>query len=181
MARPLVTISDRGTLSGIELALEAIPQAADRARRRALSKLKTFVESQVAKVVSAELKIPQKTVKALGRVRQTVRGDGAMSIWVGTDDIPVHRLGTVSWKRSEKGAKVNRRLYPGTWSWGKGSKTGTAVMRRVGDTRLPIESVREPIHESVSQRIQDLLPEVSERYGRLMRREMRYALREVSK
>ena len=181
MARPLVTISDRGNLRGVESALEAIPQATDRARRRTVAKLKTFVLSQVAKMVSAELKIPQKTVKTLGRVRQSITGDGSMAIWVGTNDIPVHRLGTVRWTRRQKGARVNRTLYPGTWSWGKGSRTGTAVMQRVGKDAMPITAKGKPIHDAVSPGVQALLPEVSERYGRVMRREMRYALREVSK
>jgi hypothetical protein len=182
MAAPLVTINDRGTIRGVEVALLAIPQAAEKARRRALGKLKTFVESQVAKVVAAELKVTQKAVKALGRVRESVRGDGALSIWIGTNDIPVHRLGTVTWTRGQKkGAKVGRKYYPGTWSWGPGSRTGTAVMRRQGASRLPIESVREPMHDAVSQRVRALLPAVSERYGKLMRQEMKFALRELGR
>ena len=180
MVGPLVSINDSGTGRAVELALTAIPQAAEKARLRALSKLKTFVESQVAKLVSAELKIPQKTVKALGRVRQTVRGDGAMSIWIGTNDIPVHRLGTVNWSRRQKGARVGRKIYDGTWSWGKGSRTGIAVMYRGNDDRLPIYVQKARMHDLVSPRVAALLPAVSERYGRLMRQELRYALREVA-
>jgi hypothetical protein len=181
MAAPLININDRGSILAMERAVLAIPQAAEKARRRALTKLKTFVEGQVAKAVSAELSIPQKAVRALGRVRETSQGDGSMSIWIGTNDLPVHRLGTVTWSRKQTGARVSRQLYPGTWSWGKGSKTGSAVKRRVGASRLPIEMEGKPMHDTVSQRVATILPAVSERYGRLMRQEMRFALREATK
>jgi len=180
MAAPLVNINDRGSILAMERAVLAIPQAAEKARRRALTKLKTFVEGQVAKAVAAELKIPQNAVRALGRVRETSQGDGSMSIWVGTNDLPVHRLGTVTWTRRQKGARVRREIYPGTWSWGKGSKTGSAVMRRVGASALPIKMEGKPIHDTVSQRVGTVLPAVSERYGRLMRQELSYALRGVT-
>ena len=175
-------IMDQRSYRLAALVLESIPQATEKARRRTLAKLKTYVESQTANIMASALGVPQHVVKSLGRVRESVHGDGSMSIWIGTNDIPVHRLGTVKWTRKMKGARVRRLTYAGSWSWGKGSRTGTAVMRRHNESsRSPIYRVDEPMHDSMTDGIKALLPEISRRYGVIMEREMRYALREVSK
>ena len=202
MAAPLVSITDRGTMRRAELALSAIPKATDTARRSALAKLKNFVQSQVAKVVSAELKIPQKTIKALGRVHGVLKSQGEeMSIWIGTKDIPVRYLGTIKWTREMPGAKVGKTTFPGSWSWSHGKTAGrvkrrtshyldasyiatgpkgSGQMRKRWGAGYAITEVTVQIHDTVSQRIADLLPAVSKRYGRLMRQELNYALRKVA-
>jgi hypothetical protein len=73
------------------------------------------------------------------------------------------------------GARVGRKSYPHAWSWGRG-KTRNAVMRRTGDSRLPIERVEEKPHAAVLKRLQALQAEALARFDALLRQELNYAL-----
>lgn len=171
-----VRLDDAGTLARTQAALGDMPKKVDVARRRALRKLKTWVERQVLKAVAEAIGTTQKAIKALSRVRTTAGDDGWLDIWIGTNPIEVHHLGTVTWKRRMPGARVGRRSYPGSWSWGKGSRTGTAVMQRTGSARLPIQVVTAEVHDIVSRRIEQLTADIAQRFETLMLQELRYAL-----
>jgi hypothetical protein len=41
-----------------------------------------------------------------------------------------------------RGARVGRRLFPGSWSWKEGKTAGLVMQRKGGATRLPIEQVK---------------------------------------
>lgn len=174
--RELIRIDTQGTLAAVLAAMAEQPMGIERARRRALSKLATWAKRQVLREASAASGASQKKLQALVRYRTTQRGDGALSIWIGTDPIAAHHLGTVRWNRRMVGARVGKRSYPGTWSWGEGSRTGPAVMRRTGDGRLPIEVERVPIHDAVRARVDALVPTISDRLERLMIQELNYVL-----
>lgn len=179
--RELIRIDTQGTLEAVLARLERAPQAIAKAQRRAARKLATYARRQVLKAASAASGASQKTLLALVRFRASRVGDGGLSIWIGTNPIGLHHLGTVRWQqrtpggRYTKGARVGRKTYPGTWSWGRG-KTGPAVMQRLGPERLPIESVRIDIHEAVQARVDAMIPEIAERYQTLLAQELRYAL-----
>ena len=158
----------------------ALPQHTERAQRRALKKLATWLKRRVLQAASHASAIPQKFFQNAMRYHVTVNPDGLV-VWTGTDPIGVHRLGAVTWARTTpggrptKGAKVGRKVYPGAWSWGRG-KTGPAVMQRTGATRLPIAAVQVHPHEPILERLQALQQEAGRRFETLLRQELNYAL-----
>jgi hypothetical protein len=197
-------IEDDGSIEALQARLGAMQRQIDKARKRTLVKLKTWIERQVAREVAVAAGTTQKRIKALVRIRGDKHGDGSASIWIGTNPIKAQYLGAVRWTRRMPGAKVGATVYPGTWSWGPGSKTGTAVMRRTGHLsayrdaegatlagslaralaarqrgtrfREGITEVHVPIHEAVSGRIEALLPQIEERFLRTMRHELEYTV-----
>lgn len=174
-----VRLDDAGTLARTQAALGDMPKKVDVARRRALRKLKTWVERQVLKAVSESIGTTQKTIKALSRFRSREATDGGLDIWIGTNPIDVHHLGTVRWTRRMVGARVGRRSYPGTFSWGEQGKTKftqTRVFEREGSSRLPIRVVEEWVDDIVRRRIESLTADIAQRFETLMLQELRYAL-----
>lgn len=156
-----------------------MPAASQRAMARALRKLSVWLNRQVLRAGSQASGIPQAWFKRALRYHTTITKEGGrpvgVSVWIGTNPIKVHRLGNVRWSRRMQGARVGRRSYPGSWSWGYGA-TGKAVMQRTGAGRLPIEVVREHIHEPVLARLRDIEREAAERFERLLVQELNYAL-----
>lgn len=179
--RELIRIDTQGTLQAVLAQFARAPQAIARAQARAAKKLETYARRQVLRAASQASGAPQKTLLTLIRFRATRIGAMGLSIWVGTNPIKLHHLGTVTWQqrtaggRYTKGARVGRKVYPGTWSWGRG-KTGPGVMERTTSDRLPIRAVTVEIHEAVRARIDAILPEIGARYQTLLTQELNYAL-----
>jgi hypothetical protein len=184
--RELIRIDTQGTLQAVLARFDRAPEGIARAQRRASKKLETYARRQVLKAASQASGATQKVLLALIRFRASRIGDMGLSIWIGTNPIKLHHLGTVSWKqrtasgRYTQGARVGRKTYPGTWSWGRG-KTGPAVMERTTDERLPIDVVRVEIHDAIRTRIDAIIPDIAERYQTLLAQELRYALELESK
>lgn len=172
-----VTIDDKGTIERMRREMAAMPAQVEKARKRALRKLSTWAKRQVLRAVSSAAGVTQKRLGVLLRYHVTSQGDGGISIWIGTNPIKAHYLGTARWTRRMKGARVGRRLFEHAWSWGGESKTWDAVMRRTGAERLPIETVTVEINDVVAARVESLLPEISKRFESLMIQELNYALR----
>ena len=168
-------LDDAGTLERVSAELGAMPKRIDLARKRALRKLMTWLKRQVLREASRAAGVSQKTMRAALRYRAT-RNEAGINIWIGTNPLKAHYLGAVRWTRRMKGARAGRRLFPGSWHWGPGSKTGKAVMQRVGADRLPIEPAEVEIHEAISQRLAGMQDEIAERFERLMLQELNYAL-----
>jgi hypothetical protein len=180
--REIIRIDTQGTLQEVLARFERAPVAIARAQARAARKLETYARRQVLQAASKASGATQKTLLTLVRFRATRVGDMGLSIWVGTNPLKLHHLGVVSWTqrtakgRYTKGAKVGRRTYPGTWSWGRG-KTGPAVMERLTDERLPIDVVRVDIHDAIKTKLDALVPVIAQRYQTLLEQELNYALR----
>lgn len=156
-----------------------MPDASRRAMLRALRKLSTWSRRRVLQAASQATGIPQRWFVRSMRFQATVRREHgtpvAVQLWIGTRPIKVHRLGAVRWTRRMQGARVGRRSYPGSWSWGRG-KTGPAVMERSGEARLPINVIKDDIHWPVLARLQSIEPELQARFETLLRQELNYAL-----
>lgn len=192
MSAPLITLDSHGTIERARATLGRMPAGTERARRRALRQTLTWIKRQVLRAAAAGAEIPQKQFAALLRFHSGQRPDGGVSIWVGTNPIAAHRLGTVVWapyrgagsrprgrpKTPGKGtgARVGRRVFPGSWSWGPGSRTGTAVMQRLGAERLPIERVNVPVHERIQARIGALQPAINDFFEKKLLQQLRYQL-----
>lgn len=192
-----IEFSGQETLDRLRSLLEAWPVEADRATKRALRKLTTWIRGRVLREVAKAAEVTQKTFRLLLRFRVTQK-DTWLSVWVGTNDIAAHHLGHVRWTRKMAGARAGRRLFTGTWSWPEGEavKTAGLVMRRTGATgRVPTNPIpnrgarRNPpkpleridketvaIHAAVQAAINGLRGEIEERFETLMRQELNYAL-----
>jgi len=159
--------------------------AASVAMMRTLRQLKTKIKSEGVKAAAATSGTPQKYWRRSMRAHAALDAlniggvtftSGVVTLWLGTNPVPVHRLGPVRWTRRMKGARVSRKRYPGTWSWGPGSATGPAVMRRDGDERLTISREEMEPHDSVLDRMASLGPEMQEWFARRLKQQLNYAL-----
>ena len=175
MSSAPIRIDTQGTVTRAVAQLDQAPAAVKRAETRALRKLGTWLKRQVLRTVSKSVGTTQKALTTALRYQARAEG-GDYVIWIGTNPIKAQYLGKVTWKRSMPGAKVGRRLFPGTWSWNRG-KTGAAVMQRHSDNPADISEVRVEIHDTIDAAVQALVPLVSERFERLMLQELNYALR----
>lgn len=175
-------IDTGGTLERVTASVRNLPAGVERAKKRALRKLATWVQRAVLREAATAAGTTQKVIKALNRysVRPTQTG---IVIWVGTNPIKAHHLGKVTWTPRMSGARVGRRAFPGGWSWDKG-KTQGLVMRRTGsfgrngNPRLErIDVVRVPIDDPVRTRLEQMEPDIAARLMTLFRQELNYALR----
>jgi hypothetical protein len=174
-----ITIDTKGSLNRVAAAIGRLPQASERAMSRALRKLSTWLKRQALRAASQAAEIPQKFFERALRYHVAIEKDGAtpvgLSVWIGTNPVKAHRLGVVRWTRRMQGARVGKRSYPGSWSWGRG-KTGPAVMFRHGDKRLPLGVETEEPHDPVLARLRGLQDEAGRRFDRLLTQELNYAL-----
>ena len=172
-------VDARAGFQRVSAAFGRMPAATDRAMARALRKLSTWMRRQVLRAASQAAGIPQVFFKRSIRYHTTIdkdtHGISGVSVWIGTNPIKAHRLGAVRWTKRMRGARVGRRSYPGSWSWGRG-KTGPAVMYRGGGSRLPIFVEKEEPHQAVYARLSGLQDEAAARFERLLAQELNYAL-----
>ena len=175
--------------------LGAIPAKVAKAERRAMRALSKWVERQVLRAASQELGVTQKALKAAARIKSKAT-DQIVKVWIGTNPVKAHFLGTVRWtpllgpgsrpgrKPSRMaGARAGKRQFPGSWSWGEGSKTGKTIMRRTGQfvqtgarRRERIAAVTVPVHDAMARRLDNMAPEIAERFDTLYRQQLNYAL-----
>lgn len=182
MSAPLdIRIDTQGTLERLQAQLARMPRAVETARKRALRKLSTWVQRQALREAAAAAGTSQKVMKTLVRYQARIN-DQRIAIWIGTNPIAAHHLGTVRWTPRTRrgqftvGARVGRRVFPGTWSWSAAARTAGLVMRRRGADRLPIDKVVVPIHQAVLDRMNQLRPDIVARFQTLLRQELNYAL-----
>lgn len=177
-----LTLDTVRSIERVQGALSRLPVQVRKAQSRALRKLRTWVQRQVLRAAAQATGATQKALKAA--LRFTSRSvQGGFKVWVGTNPIQAQFLGKVSWTRRMTGARVGRRTFAGAWSWGPGSRTGTAVMHRTGEfvrrgraARERIEPVTVEIHEAVSARMSELQGAIAERFQTLLLQELNYAL-----
>lgn len=170
-------IDPQGTLKTVAKTLSKMPQQVEKAQRRAMRKLMTWLKRAVLRAAAKAAGTTQKVMRKNLRYDPVLSKDRkGISIWVGTNPLKAHRLGVVRWTRRMKGARAGRRLFEGAWSWGPGSKTGRAIMERLGDERLPIEVVTVEIHDAVDRAIRQLLPEINSRFETIMLQELNFAI-----
>lgn len=176
MSAPIdIRIDTQGTLERLQAQMARMPRAVDTARKRALRKLSTWIQRQALREAAAAAGTTQKVMKTLVRYRASLN-DARIAIWIGTNPIGAHHLGTVRWTRRMTGARAGRRSFPGTWSWSAPAKTAGLIMERRGAARLPLDKVVVPIHQAVLTRMEQLQPAVAARFQALLLQELNYAL-----
>jgi hypothetical protein len=175
-----IRVSSGDELLRLQTTLEKFPDAAARARARALRQLTPWLEREVLRAASAASGIAPTVWRALARFSSSGGAD-RIGVWLGTSDIAAHHLGDVSWSRRAPGATAGGRVFPGSWSWSQARRADGRVMRRRADGRLPIEMVFWEIHAAVVSAAKSLAPAISERYQSIMLRELERALDEASR
>lgn len=178
------TIDAREGMRRVAAAFERMPAAAERAMTRALKKLSTWLKRQSLRAAAGASGIPQKFFEQAMRYYVTVERAGSkpvgVSVWVGTNPIPQHRLGQTVWTPYMPGARRiegKARTWRAAWTWGAQGKTGPAIMQRTGSARLPIARVPDELpHPVVLEALGRLKDEASTRFDRLLVQELNYAL-----
>lgn len=179
-----IRIDTAGTLERLQREMAAMPEGVERAKKRAMRKLGKWVGTRVLRYASRAAGVTAKTLKELGRYDYRATDDG-ISVWLGTNAIPAHHLGTVNWTRRMTGARAGKRLFPHTWSWPSesGIRTAGLIMRRTGafgrwrNPKLEvIAKVDYEIHVTVFDAVQAVMPEVENRFRTLLVQELNYAL-----
>jgi len=170
-----IRIGADGSLDRLQRQTAAMPAAVDRARRGAIAKFAPWLRREVLREAAQAAGTSQKVLKVLLRYQTTLRED-SIRIWIGTNEIQAHHLGTVRWSRRMQGARVGRRLFEGAWSWGNSRRMAGLVVERMGDQRLPVQVVTVPIHDAILRRIQELEPEIDARFERILLQELNHAL-----
>lgn len=135
-------------LSGLLSALGQAGKATREAARDAMRKLRAHVLAVSRKEAAAEADVPEAALKR--RWISDPAGPNGLRVWVGTNPIPLDRLGTP--KQTKIGVKVGRRPeIPGAFIPKKGGRR-KVVFERLGRARLPIRRVPGPyIHEPVER------------------------------
>jgi len=180
-------IDTREMVATLNASFKSYPQRTDRALRTATSKFRQVVKRSALQAASQAAGIPQKFFERAFRYYVEIDryGDQPLGVraWIGTNPIGVHRLGKTQWHRRMRGARVGKKSYPGTWSWGKGYQaknpkpnnrpTGAAVMRRISDDpRSKIAKVVEEPHPAVVERLRRMMDDLGQRYQRLVYHEL---------
>lgn len=85
----------------------------NRARARALRKIKTTVETRVKREAAKKLNIPQRAIDDRFFSDNIAPGDDEMTLWIGTWAVDPFSIGSPV--QSAIGVKVGRRSYPGAF------------------------------------------------------------------
>ena len=183
-----------GHLHDLVAAFDNAPAKTDQAIRRAMTKLSRFAERRVLQALSRTVGVTQKKIKEFGRVRVTLHRPGDRSgqyelvIWVGLADIPAHYLGRAV--QTKSGVRTGRYRWEGAFVFQPVNAPKAMVFRRAPDWKhrkqvslksgrtlwmgLPIEKVGLPIAAAAEQAIEQLQPELLERFATLMEQELNY-------
>lgn len=147
-------------------------RAVDRAARRAAKKTARWLRARIARAVAGELGGSVRRLQQMRIVASQDRQTGESRIWIGTRDVPVHRMGRVKWTRRMRGARVGRKQYPGTFApW-----EGGPVFRRTGAARLPIERMETAIHKIAEENVRRLEARARRRFAQLLEQELNYEM-----
>lgn len=165
-ARQLAQIADEFGASEQDLRRAfsaALSRTARALRTMARKALRAGLDLRAASVLRARLRL--KRIKAAGL--------GAVSLWVGTNDIPASWLkGTP--RETAAGATQGGRSFSGAFV-GRGQGSGKRlIFRRRGAGRLPIEAVTVPVADEMGRILDD---EVFEEAGKLIMKHLRAELR----
>lgn len=173
-----VTVSYDAGLDSTLAALAQSPAAIQRAKRRTLAKLARWLDALLLRVVAVASGLTGSKLRASARYH-TSAGRDHLAVWIGTADVKVRFLGSVSWSRQAPGASVGSRRFAHAWAWDTG-RTAGLVMRRRGADRLPIAEVVDRIHPRVLAAVQAAQPQVEARYLALLSDELRIELERLA-
>jgi len=148
-----------------------------RATDRAVRKTTRWVRRQISKIAASELGMAQKTFDS-ARIRVVLSNNEFLeaTVWVGTNPMGAHKLGSVRWTRRMAGARAGRRLFAGSFSHG-GNRS--PIFERVGSERLPLRKVTVEVDRFLSSALSRLESRALSRYRAILAQELNYELQKV--
>ena len=154
MSQPTVGISFNHSLEQLTRELGATLSQVDKARTRAVRKLKRWIETQLTRELASSVHVRQKAIKH--RFRSHVYREGRTvfaHIWIGVNPLDAHTIGKPKQTRRMKGTRVYQHFFDKAFFvnvYGDEEK----VWRRKGKGRFPVIKVQVPIEEEM----RELLP-----------------------
>ncbi|WP_257296006.1 hypothetical protein [Endozoicomonas sp. YOMI1] len=103
-----------GDIEELTALFKQSPEKAEQAIQRALSKLSRWAERQVLRDMSRRMKVSQKRLKELNRIKVRLnksygRKERYLTIWVGINEVGVHRLGNP--RQTRRGDRVGSHSF----------------------------------------------------------------------
>lgn len=167
-ARQLQRIADEFAASDRDLRRafsRALSRTSRTLRTMARRELRAGLDLRAASFLRARLR--------LSRFRPRGSGLGAVSLWVGTNDMPATAFKGRP-RQTASGATVGGRSFPGAFV-GTGQSSGRRVVfRRRGRARLPIQAVTVPVQDEMNEILER---QVFAEAGEIMMRNFRAELR----
>ncbi|OYW89270.1 MAG: hypothetical protein B7Z23_12095 [Pseudomonadales bacterium 32-61-5] len=164
-----VTLS-QSDLDRMVRSLGLLPEALQRAARRAVRKTAKWTETTAARAMSADLKVQQKIIRA--RLRTYARGTGLeQKVWLGLNALAANRLGVP--RRKGSGTQVGRHFLDGAFPI---KRFGNGVYRRTGADRFPLELAKVEIDKAGERALRAAATHAEARLLELLRQEMNYEL-----
>ncbi len=191
-----IDLSLDDVLQSVIRQFDAAPRQTNKAIQRSLRKLSRYAERQVLRTLARQTGVTQKLFKSMGRIKVSLlhpgeRGndDYVLVIWVGLADIPAHYLGKPF--QSRTGVRTGRWQWPGAFTFQPANSSHPMVFQRAPHWRhkkqlsrrsgqliwmgLPIEKQGLPITSKAQAAIEQLIPELLQRFQTLMQQELNYA------
>lgn len=145
---------------------DELPKVIQRAARVTNMWLRTVVRAELG----YELKISNKALQSRFRVYKNGR---ISKLWIGVDEIGVHRIGTPI--QNQKGVRVGSRFYEDAFISPMNSDA-LLVWRRTGKARSSIAMVTEDISQDTERIVEFYLPEINRKFEEFFHREFRTVL-----
>lgn len=138
-----------------------LPQVVQRAARATNMWLRTVVKAELG----YELKISSKALQSRFR---TYKNGRISKLWIGLNDIAVHRIGMPV--QNSQGVQVGSRFYEGAFISPMDSGE-LLVWRRKSSARSDIKLVKEDISQDVEHILDFYLPEINRKFQEFFSRE----------
>ena len=169
------------------------PEKVSKATERALRKLSKFAERKVLQEVSRQLKVTQKLIRDLGRVRSSLQrsrnsDEYQLVIWLGIFDIPAHKLAKP--KPNRRGVRTGKHFWESAFMFRPSNAPHEMVFKRKPDwyhkfqrsrtsgrmmyIGLPIEKQTIEIYQQAEAALNKAQPLLLERFAVLMQQEINY-------
>lgn len=151
MSRPTVGISFSYSVEQLTADLGATLGQIDKAKTRAISKLRRWLQTQLSREFAAVAGIRQKAIKS--RFKHHIHREGKTlwaNIWIGVNPIDAHLLGKPRQTRRMKGTRVHQHFFDKAFFvnvFGDEPK----VWKRKDKRRFPVIKVQLPIAEEMEQ------------------------------
>ena len=144
--------------------------------RRTLRKVSRWVQTQVARQMSQDSKVPQKAIKSRLRTYMSEQNTAA-KVWLGANALPPSRLGKV--RQTRTGVTAGRFRFPGAFTRKVKDPAGV-VFKRVGASRLPIERVLHPIEDPAERVFNSVTERIDDRLMTVLLQEINYEIHKVT-
>ena len=134
--------------------LGAMPEAIEKATRRAIVRVSNWANVQAIRRVAGVVSIKPRVIR--GRVKVSIRTDSGL-VFIGLDEVSAGRL---SPRQSKAGVTAAGRSFPGAFIWRTGKPK---VMKRRGKDHFPIDKQSVEISSAAFPALDALSKEVAEK------------------